>query len=272
MRLPLSAPLTIAHRGASVAAPENTLAALSRAVELGADLVEVDVQRTRDGALVLVHDPTLVRTTDVRRRFPLRAPWRVVDLTLAELRSLDGGGWHSPMYAGEGVPTLEQAIDLLEASDTGLLLELKHPSLHPGIVDDLACDLVRRGPYVRSAVTAGKLVVQSFEFAAMKELKTRLPQLPVGLLGRPPAANLPVLASWADQVNPCHRTADRRYVEAVHAAGLQCLVWTIDRPAAIERALRLEVDGVITNRPDVLRAVVESSASAPAARQLTAAE
>ena len=78
---PRSRVLTIAHRGASADAPENTLAAVRRAVAVGADLVEVDVQRTRDGALVLMHDTTLTRTTDVRRVFPHRAPWRVADFT-----------------------------------------------------------------------------------------------------------------------------------------------------------------------------------------------
>lgn len=249
------APLHIAHRGASVEAPENTLSALRRAVDLRTDMVEVDVQRTRDGVLVLMHDATLTRTTDVRERFPDRRPWRVPDLTLAELRQLDAGSWHSAAYAGERVPTLDEAIELLDAHDVGLLLELKRPELHRGVVLDLAVELVGRPTYVRRAVPAGKLVVQSFDFTAMKELKTRLPQLRVGLIGQPPAGHLPTLATWASQVTPRHALVDGEYVAAVHDAGLECLVWTVDRPRAMRRALRTGVDGIITNRPATLAAL-----------------
>jgi glycerophosphoryl diester phosphodiesterase len=282
MRLPLSSaplaepsvplrsldrPLVVAHRGASAQAPENTLAAVRRAVALGVDMVEVDVQRTRDGALVLMHDASLVRTTDVRARFPRRSPWGVADLTLDELRTLDAGSWHSPLYAGERVPTLGEVLDLLEPTGVGLLLELKRPDLHPGVVDDLAVELVRRPRQLRAPRPAG-LVVQSFNVPAMKELKTRLPQLPVGLLGRPAPDNLPALGSWADQVNPQHLRADGDYVEAVRQAGLDCLVWTVDRPRGMARALGLGVDGIISNRPDVLLRMVDEPALSAAVSSL----
>lgn len=246
--------LSIAHRGASGHAPENTLAAVRTATELGVDMVEVDVQRTRDGALVLLHDATLARTTDVRARFPGRAPWRVGDFTLEELRRLDAGSWFSPAFAGERVPTLAEVLAVLRTRRTGLLLELKRPDLHPGVVADLAAELAPR-------VAAGEgphVVVQSFDVPAMKELKTRVPAVPVGLLGRPAPANLPALASWADQVNPPHARADAGYVRAVRQAGLGCLVWTVDRPHAQRRALRLGVDGIITNRPDRLAPLLRS--------------
>src|SRR5688500_13615694 len=98
--------LAIAHRGARARAPENTLAAVREAAALGADAVEVDVQRTRDGALVLVHDATLSRTTDAASRLPRRGPWSVGSMTLREIRRLDAGSWKAPEYAGQRVPTL----------------------------------------------------------------------------------------------------------------------------------------------------------------------
>ena len=94
--------------------------------------------------------------------------------------------------------------------------------------------------------------MQSFSFAAMKEHKTLAPSVPVGLLGTPSRANLPALGTWADQVNPSHVSVDKGYVDHVHRAGMRCLVWTVDRPPAMKRALRLGADGVITNRPHVL--------------------
>jgi len=229
--------LTIAHRGASAYAPENTLSALRQAVELGADMVEVDVQRTRDGALVLAHDTDLERTT--------RSSAQVCELTLAELQSLDAGSWFSPAYAGERIATLDDALDLLQLTGTGLLLEVKHPRLYPGIAADVAA-AVRSRPLRR-------LVVQSFDHEVMGELATLAPELTIGLLGHPPVRRLPALARWASQVNPRHRRATPAYVDAIHAAGLDCRVWTADRPADIARALAMGVDGVISNRPDVVR-------------------
>jgi glycerophosphoryl diester phosphodiesterase len=250
-------PLTIAHRGASAAAPENTLAAVRRAVADGADAVEIDVQRTRDGALVVLHDATLERTTNVRELFPERGPWAVADFDLAEVRRLDAGSWRSPEHAGEQVPTLREVTDLLRGTGVGLQLELKLPGLYPGVVADLAHELQLTWEVWESPAVAGRFAVQSFDFLAMKELKARLPRVPVGLLGRPARANLPVLASWADQVNPSHLGADAGYLQAVQAAGLRTMVWTVDQPWAMRRACRLGVDGVITNRPADLRSLLE---------------
>lgn len=242
-------PATIAHRGASAYAPENTLSAIRQAVELGSDVVEVDVRRTRDGALVLVHDADLTRTSDAPRVLSRRAPWRIADLTYDELLRLDAGSWFSPAYAGEPIPTLDQALDLLTLSDTGLQLEVKQPCLYPGIAADVAAAL-------RSRPTP-RVVVQSFDHDVARDLAGLAPSVPVGLLGHPPVRRLAPVSEWAWQVNPRHRRATAAYVDAIHAAGLDCLVWTVDRPADMERALALGVDGVITNRPDVLRHVLE---------------
>lgn len=240
--------LTIAHRGASAYAPENTLAALRTAIEMHCDLAEVDVQRTRDGVLVLVHDTELGRTTGSNRK--------VADVTYDELARLDAGSWFSPVYAGERIPTLEQALDVLDGTGTGLLIEVKHPGRYPGIAADIARTLHLRRGYVESAVAAGQLVVQSFDHGVMREFARIAPRVPVGLLGHPPLHRLPSLATWATHVNPRHRRATPAYVDAVHAAGMGCLVWTADRAADLQRALACGVDGVITNRPDVLHRVI----------------
>lgn len=246
--------LNVAHRGASEVAPENTLAAVRRAVALGADLVEVDVRRTRDGALVLMHDATLGRTTNVARVFPDRGPWRVGDLTYDEVAILDAGSWKGSEHEGEPVPMLEEVVELLRGTRTGLLVEVKEPRAYPGVMADVAATLRESAVRTRHAgVSPTRLVVESFDIAAMKELKTLDPSLTVGLLGAPARANLPALGTWADQVNPHHRAADASYVDRVHAAGMECLVWTVNRRQAMQRALGLGVDGVITNRPGVLK-------------------
>ena len=236
--------LTIAHRGASAYAPENTLAAIRAAIEMHCDLAEVDVQRTRDGVLVLVHDTDLQRTTGRHRN--------VGDVTYRDLAALDAGSWFSPVYAGERIPTLAQALDVLDGTGTGLLLEVKHPARYPGIAADIARTLRARRGYVES----GQCIVQSFDHAVMRDVARRVPEVAVGLLGHPPVHRLPAIATWATHVNPRHRRATPAYVDAVHAAGMGCLVWTADRAADIQRAIDCGVDGVITNRPDVLQHVM----------------
>lgn len=241
--------LNVAHRGASGDHPENTLAAVRGALALGVDSIELDVQRSRDGALVLIHDTTLTRTTDAKKLFPRRAPWNVADFDYDELLRLDAGGWKAPFFAGEQVPTLDQAIDLVRTSSTGLLLELKAPALYPGIVTDVVSTLRGVPGYLDRAVAGRRLVVESFDYAAMKAHKTRAPEVPVGLLGTPVRANLPALGTWADQVNPHHWSVDRSYVDEVHRHEMDCLVWTVNRVSAMRRALDLGVDGLITNEP-----------------------
>jgi glycerophosphoryl diester phosphodiesterase len=248
-------PSTVAHRGASGLAPENTLAAVRAAVALGADAVEVDLHRTGDGALVVVHDHTLTRTTDIARRLPGRAGCRVGELTHDEVRALDAGSWFSPSYAGERVPLLTEVLDLLRGSGTGLLLEVKDPASYPGIEADVATAL--REASTGGSPTGRHVVVESFDHASMLRLKQIVPSVPVGLLGAPPRRLLPRLAGWADQVNPAARWLRRCYVDAVHDAGLDCQPWTVDDPAAMARLAHLGVDGVITNRPDLLDHVLQ---------------
>ncbi|KRF07707.1 hypothetical protein ASG88_02500 [Nocardioides sp. Soil777] len=241
--------LRIAHRGASADHPENTLASVRGAVRLGVDSIELDVQRSRDGALVVIHDTTLTRTTDVRLRYPRRAPWIVADFDHDELQGPDAGAWKGPEFAGGRIPTLEEAIDAARSSGTGLLLELKAPSLYPGIVTDVLSTLRGVPGYWEAAVADRRLVIESFDFAAMKALKTRAPEVEVGLLGSPARANLAALGTWADQVNPHHWSVDRSYVDEVHRHGMSCLAWTVNRAWAMRRALDLGFDGIITNEP-----------------------
>lgn len=253
---PAGPPRAVAHRGASRVAPENTLSALRSALAAGADMAEVDVRRTADGALVLLHDATLVRTTDVREKFPGRAPWRVQDLTLRQIRRLDAGSWWSSSYRGERVPTLAEALDVLDRAVCGLLVEIKDPAAAPGIERDVARVLReprrRRGP-------ACEVVVTSFDVAAMHRFAWEAPEVPTGInvaLRTPPASiDLLDVAGWASYLNPHHRLVQPAWVEAMHASGLRCLPWTADDPRAVRRLLRAGVDGVISNRPEVVRAV-----------------
>ncbi|MDP2775090.1 MAG: glycerophosphodiester phosphodiesterase family protein [Nocardioides sp.] len=254
-----------AHRGAMGYAPENTLAAFRLGAEQGADLVESDVQRSKDGVLVLMHDTTLSRTTDVEQVFPDRAPWRVSDFTYEEIKQLDAGSWFSEEYAGERVPTMSEMVKLLRRSRAGILMELKSPALYPGIEAQVAREFARYRGYVRSAVRAERLVVQSFDWESMARYHEVQPAVPVGLLGRPAETLLPDLATWADQINPSFRSFDATYVDTVHDLGMEVHTYTVNQPADMHLVLDRGVDGVITNFPDVLEEVLDERRHADAA-------
>ncbi|MFG1943810.1 glycerophosphodiester phosphodiesterase [Nonomuraea sp. NPDC048826] len=234
----------VAHRGASAHAPENTIGAFRLAARMGADLFELDVRETRDHALVLMHDTTLARTTDVESVYPERAPWRVSDFTLKEIRRLDAGSWFGSAFKGARVPTLREALRAMRRTGLGLLLEIKAPHLYPGIERRTALELRRSWE--------GPLVVQSFDWDAMRAFHGLMPEVPVGLLGTPPAGELPGLASFAVQINPPYRDLTPGYVRAIHAHGMQVFTWTADDPVVMRRLAAYRVDGIITNRPDVL--------------------
>lgn len=254
----------VAHRGASAHAPENTLAAVREGVAMNADMVEIDVQRSADGALVVMHDTTLTRTTDVEQVFPDRDSYAIADFTLAEIRQLDAGSWFDAEFAGERVPTLTETLAVLRGGDVGLLLEVKEPALYPGIEAEIATELGRDRWWLLPAPShlAHRLVVQSFDWASMERSQALLPRIPHGLLGRVPEARIAEFAAWADQINPGYTTVDGTYVDEVQNAGLEIYVYTVNSAADMRAQIAKGVDGIITNYPDVL---VDVIAERPAA-------
>ncbi|WP_155073183.1 glycerophosphodiester phosphodiesterase [Streptomyces taklimakanensis] len=262
---PPEPPVPVAHRGASGYAPENTLAAVDAARELGVQWVENDVQRTRDGELVVMHDATLGRTTDVEEVFPDRAPWRVADFTAAEIARLDAGSWFDPRYAGERVPTLEQFLRRLNLTRQNLLLEIKRPELYPGIEADILRELRSEGWLDRRHVRS-KLVIQSFGADSVRAVHEQAPAVRTGFLGTPKPAELPEYARFTDQINPPHTTLSEEYVRQVHALKgvhgepLEVFTWTVNDAETARRVAGMGVDGIISNVPDVVRDAVASPA------------
>jgi glycerophosphoryl diester phosphodiesterase len=238
----LDRPLNFAHRGASHQAPENTLAAFLRAVELGADGIEFDVQLSKDGEVVVIHDFGLEATTDGKG--PVR------ERTLAELKELDAGGWFDPAFAGQCIPTLQEVIETV--GDRLLLnIELKVA----GVRDDgLATAVVQA---VEEHNLQDRVIVSSFGPLAAWRVKQLNRRIPVGLLYD---SDLPFLLHrpWyrglvrPDAVHPHHSIVDAAYVRWARARGYRVHTWTVDESAEMERLVRLEVDLIITNAPDSL--------------------
>ncbi|WP_424892721.1 glycerophosphodiester phosphodiesterase [Streptomyces sp. XH2] len=260
-----SAPLAIGHRGVPVRAPENTLASIDEAADLGITWVENDVQRTKDGALIVMHDTTLERTTDARRRYPGRAPWKIADFTLAEIQKLDAGSWYDRRFAGERVPTLRRYLQRVDHNRQKLLLEVKAPELYPGIERQLAAELQRAG-WLNARHVRSSLVVQSFSAPSLKAFHRVRPDVKTGFLGAPKPSELRSYAAFADQINPNHKSVTAAYVRAVHAVRgahgrpLEVSAWTVDKGDRAVALARMGVDGIISNAPQVIEEALEEAA------------
>lgn len=252
---------TIAHRGARYVAPENTLVAIKAAIARDADFVEVDVQRSKDGRLVLVHDTNLRRTTDIERVFPKKRSYAVRDTTWKQIKQLDAGKWKSKKYAGTRIPSLKQAVRLVQRNRTGIMIELKSPKRYPGIEQEVSTALRQVDGYLGRAVRDERLIIQSFDFDAAHTFKQIEPRVHVALLGTPAVPDLPDLARWADEISSRHRTVDADYVAAVHALGMDSSVWTVDTVENMNASLDKGVDAVVTNRPTMLGRVLQQRAA-----------
>jgi len=246
----------IAHRGASLTAPENTLAAFEQAIRHGADRMELDVQLDADGTPVIHHDATLERVTDVARRHPDRAPWDLRTFRTAELAQLDAT-WPA---ATEGEPTgLATLDDVLRelAGRTRLLLELKDPARHPELVP-ATLEVLDRHPWWLAADHPDRMTLQSFDHDAVRRVRAQLPDhLPFGWLFDegvvPPIAELP---DWVRDVVVDHRSVTAELVAAAHGHGRRVLAWTVNDEPRLGQLVDLGVDGIITDDPALLTDVL----------------
>ncbi|MFB7465323.1 glycerophosphodiester phosphodiesterase [Streptomyces sp. NPDC056224] len=260
-RAAFGGPVVYAHRGASAYAPENTLESIDLAMQLGFDWVENDVQRTRDGELVVIHDDTLARTTDVEQVFPGRQPWRVKDFTAAEIARLDAGSWFGEEYGGARVPTLREYLHRVQRNQQRLLLEIKKPELYPGIEEQTLAVLEDAGWLDERHVTR-RLVVQSFSADSVRIVHGLRPDLVTAFLGTPAVADLPRYAQFTDRINPWHTTISADWVAAVHGLlgahgkAMEVDTWIVDDAATARKVQSMGVDGIITNAPDVVREAV----------------
>jgi glycerophosphoryl diester phosphodiesterase len=257
-------PDVVCHRGASAYAPENTLAAIDKAAAMGFSWVENDVQRTKDGRLVVVHDATLDRTTNVKQLFPDRAPWRVKDFTAEEIARLDAGSWFDSQFAGARVPTLKQYMERVSHNHQNLLLEIKNPELYPGI-EGATLKLLSNEGWLDPGHLRNRLIVQSFSADSVRTVHDLRPGIRTAYLGTPPVAELAAYARFADQIDSAYTKLSADYVSALHALGgphgklMKVFAWTVDSENDARRVAGFGVDGIITDVPDVVGRAVGAS-------------
>jgi glycerophosphoryl diester phosphodiesterase len=236
-------PFIWAHRGASKIAPENTMAAFSAAVELGADGLELDIHLSRDGIPVVIHDESLERTTNGRGH--------VSDASLEQLQQLDAGGWFSPDFMGESLPTLAEVLSVFSGK-LRLNLELKEFSAGVAVLS-----LLRQH-------SDAEVVISSFDYDLLKGLRSLAETLPLAVLFDD--GNWQQAVRLANEISACaFHPADNlvchRMVAACRKLALPVSVWTVDRAEQARSLVRMGVSGLFTNDPGALRSAIPALVS-----------
>lgn len=247
-----SLPLIIGHRGASAVAPENTMGAFRKAIEVGADGIEFDVRLSRDGVPVVIHDETLHRTG--------RRSDYVSCLAAEELQQVNVGKWFGNRrnsaddYVDETVPTLRQLLDYSSSVDAVLYLELKCRREETSQIASITCDLLA------NYRVAEQVIIECFDLPVIQEVKRVAPHLKTAALFQPRISRPHLWSSsaslideahavGADEIALHHKLADDRTIESAHSAGLKVVIWTVDNPAWVARAKNQGVHALITNDP-----------------------
>jgi len=246
---------SVAHRGASTTAPENTLPAIRQAIVRQADFVGIDVHLTKDGVPVVLHDQDLKRTTDVEKHHPRRSSWPVNDFTLEQVKALDAGRWRSKIYAGAQVATLAEMLAELNVSDTGAFLEVKRPREYggaEGIGAAVVSDLREHTDWLDEGGRNTRLVMQSFDAGFLEAFSRDYPDVAVGLLGVSSAEQMQDFP-FATQINVNHNQLTPELVQEARQSSLAVSTWVVNDEARMAEVLALGVDAISTDRPAVLR-------------------
>ena len=239
--------LVIAHRGFSGAAPEDTLAAFKKAVDAGADVIELDVRFSKDGHLVVFHDDTLERTT--------QKEGTVAAHTLEELRSLDAGSWYGPSFKGERVPTLSDVLESVNRH-TLLNIELKKGNHGPYSILQLAD---RALDEIKNWGIEDRVLFSSYDATAVARILEKDARLPVALITRDPwEAPFDAMGGRTFPALHCRRnTLNESNLLSARRQGVKIGVWTVNTEEEMETFVAMGVDAIITDYPDRLLGVLK---------------
>jgi glycerophosphoryl diester phosphodiesterase len=237
-------PLVIAHRGASAEAPENSLAAFMLGVRQGCGMIELDVHLTKDKQVVVIHDHTLDRTTN--------GEGDIANLNYKDIKGYDCGKWFGDQYAGEYVPLLEEVLTKVPAN-VQFNVEIKAAET-PGMLDSLI-DVLNKTDRI------GGTVVSSFHYGCLAELKVKLPEIHIGLLYHQEVADFKKFEVESGvevfSLHPHHSLVTEAYMDIANRGGKTVYTWTVDGEVDLKRLIELGVAGIITNKPELLRKVLE---------------
>ena len=242
--------MVIAHRGASADAPENTLAALELAINNGADWVEIDVQETKEGEVVVIHDRDLKKIGG--------SDLKVFEASLAELQSVDIGSWMDPSFSNQRVPTLQQVLALCK-DRINVVIELKYYGQEERLEERVA-------NLVEAAGMQDQIVVMSLSYPAIQKMKSIRPGWMVGLLSSVAMGDITRLEADFFAVNA--KFASRSFIKLVHKRNRKVLVWTVNDPISMSAMMSKGVDGIITDKPQLASTIRKERAELGAHERL----
>lgn len=245
-------PTVMAHRGLSADAPENTLYAFSDAISVGADFIELDVQQTRDGVLVVMHDSNLKRTTGVNKDI-----W---DVDYADIQNLDAGSWFDPAYANARIPTLEETLQFVDKR-AKLNIEIKPTKHGSDTLEQDVAELITRYQYTDACY------VTSFSYGSLKKVKEVNPEIRTGYLMSVAYGQFYSL-KYADAFSLNKVFVTSQVVNAAHQQGKQIFAWTVNSMSEVRSLCNLHVDSIITDDPVMVQNVISRDSTGETLRSV----
>jgi len=230
-------PITIAHRGYAAVAPENTLSSIEAALRAGATTIEVDVQMTTDGKIVLMHDRSVNRTTS--------GTGQISDLPWEYVAALDAGSWFGADYAGESIPGIHEALASVMRANVTLAIEVKHPArtrLAEALVDA-----------IRSNEAEQNVIVLSFDRRWLRTLRDLDPGITTGDLWVRPRVLLPKSESTVASAHWLSLIVNPTTVWRLHRRGFRVWAWTVNSPRLARLLIRMGVDGIVTDELELMQ-------------------
>lgn len=245
-------PTVMAHRGLSADAPENTLYAFSDAISVGADFIELDVQQTRDGVLVVMHDSNLKRTTGVNKDI-----W---DVDYADIQNLDAGSWFDPAYANARIPTLEETLQFVDKR-AKLNIEIKPTKHGSDTLEQDVAELITRYQYTDACY------VTSFSYGSLKKVKEANPEIRTGYLMSVAYGQF-YSQKYADAFSLNKVFVTSQVVNAAHQQGKQIFAWTVNSMSEVRSLCNLHVDSIITDDPVMVQNVISRDSTGETLRSV----
>ncbi len=245
-------PTVMAHRGLSADAPENTLYAFSDAISVGADFIELDVQQTRDGVLVVMHDSNLKRTTGVNKNI-----W---DVDYADIQNLDAGSWFDPAYANARIPTLEETLQFVDKR-ARLNIEIKPTKNGSDTLEQDVAELITQYQYTDACY------VTSFSYGSLKKVKEVNPEIRTGYLMSVAYGQFYSL-KYADAFSLNKVFVTSQVVNAAHQQGKQIFAWTVNSMSEVRSLCNLHVDSIITDDPVMVQNVISRDSTGETLRSV----
>lgn len=241
--------IKVAHRGVPSLVPENTIASYKFALTLNIDMLEIDIHRTRDNKLVIMHDPTTERTSLEKGI--------IKNLTYKELQKYDIGKWKGEAFIGERIPLFDDVLHLIRNTDIKLLIEVKQPEKYPGIEEQILESLIAND------INEQQITIQSFNKKSIQKFKSLNSRIELGVLIKKKDRfisrdSIRKIGEYATFINPNYKIVTKKFVDEAHKVNMKVMPYTINDDETVGKMINLNVDGIITDFPQKIEQWLET--------------